>query len=251
MDKKTGFIIGGIVVVFALMIGFNVWQNAQNRTEYSDYKLSKIIELSDQKDFSSYDFTKIIPADENSGNLPENIEGDPNAPIIITEYADYQCGFCAPMNPHIVKLVQEYDGKVAVIMRTYILDYHQNGVAAASAANAAAIQGYWKEYKDLLYANQNEWAYANISQRQQLFENYFKQVSKNQGDLEKFRHDMQSEAVAQKIAFDRGIGSEIKIGGTPWFYIDGEHVESDKGTTQAQFADKLRKVIDQKLAQAK
>lgn len=251
MDKKTGLIIGGIFAIFTLLIGFSIWQNSQNHTEFSDYKLDKIIELSNQKDYNGYDFTKVIAANDNSGDLPENIEGDPNAPIIITEYADYQCDFCAPMNPHIVKIVEEYDGKVAVVMRTYILDYHQNGVAAASAANAAAIQGYWKEYKDLLYANQSEWAYSNTKQRQQQFENYFTQVSKGQGDLEKFRNDMKSEAVAQKIAFDRGIGTEIKIGGTPWFYIDGEHIESDKGSTQSQFADKLRKVIDAKLAQLK
>ena len=57
---------------------------------------------------------------------------------------------------------------------------------------------------------------------------------------------MKSDAVKQKIAFDMGIGDKIDVGGTPYFYLDGEWIEN-KNMTQAQYADKMREVIDAKL----
>ena len=124
MDKKTWIIIGAIVAIFAGVIVTSILQN-QSNTNYDQYDLATIID-----------------ANDDSGNLAENIDGDPNAPVIIYEYGDYQCTACAPINPYISEIIEEYDGKVAVVLRTYIMDYHQNGTAAASAANAAAIQGF-------------------------------------------------------------------------------------------------------------
>ena len=145
MNKKTGIIIGVLVVAFLALVGVSLWQKSQEASEMGDYRLSTITDLIDQKDKQGvfadgkYDFTKVIPANEDSGNLPENVNGDPKAPVVIVEYADYQCDYCAPMNPYVNKIVEEYDGKVAVVMRTYILSYHNNGVAAAAAANALGL----------------------------------------------------------------------------------------------------------------
>ena len=115
------------------------------------------------------------------------------------------------MNPKINALVEEYDGKVAVVFRTEIMDYHQNGTAAASAALAAAKQGYWQEYKDLLFTNQNDWYYSDVQQRQSQFEEYFTKASGGKGDLAQFREDMGSKEVSQNISFDAGMADEKKI----------------------------------------
>lgn len=143
-----------IVIAFVIaVVGLFVWLGGRGRIDYSGYNLSEV-----------------IAADENSGNIEEMIEGNPDAPVKIFEYGDYQCTACAPMNPKINALVEEYDGKVAVVFRTEIMSYHQNGTAAASAALAAAKQGYWQEYKDILFANQNDWYYSDSQRRQQQFE---------------------------------------------------------------------------------
>ncbi len=247
MNKKTGIVIGVLVAAFLALVGITLWQRSQEKVNLGTYSLEEVTTLADSKNFDGYDLTKVIKADENSGNMPENVNGDPNAPVVIIEYADYQCNYCAPMNPYVNKIVEEYDGKVAVVLRTYILSYHNNGVAAAAAANAAALQGYWKEYKDLLFANQDEWFYSGEAKRQEQFERYFASASNGEGDLEKFREDMKSDAVKNKIAFDLGIGNKIDVGGTPYFYLDGEWIENSGGLTQAQYADVLRKAIDAKL----
>lgn len=257
MNKKTIFIIIGIIAIFSALIGISIWQkDSENSTstDYNDYKLSTIKDLSAKIDYSSLDFNSIIPASDATGNFEENIIGDKNAPILIYEYADYPCSYCAMMNPLLNKIVEDYNGQVAVVFRSYILSYHeQNGIPAASAANAATLQGYWKAYKDILFSKQDDWFYSTGDKLQNQLETYFEQVSDGKGDLAKFREDMKSAAVAQKIAFDRGIGETIKIGGTPWLYLDGEWINNKKsaddtaGLSPLEYSNRIRSLIDQKL----
>lgn len=231
--NNTGLMIGGIVGIVLAFVALIAITQLQNKADI---------------DYGAYDLNSVIAADENTGGLAENVDGDPDAPVLLYEYGDYQCTACAPMNPHINELLEEYDGKVAVVFRTYIMSYHDNGVAAASAANAAAIQGYWKEYKDLLYETQNDWYYAEGDERQQMFEQYFEQVTDGKGDLEQFRQDMGSKEVAQKIKFDAALSERVGLEWTPSFYLDGELLDQ-RNITTSEFMDLLREKIDAKLAE--
>lgn len=231
--NNTGLMIGGIVGIVLAFVALIAITQLQNKADI---------------DYEAYDLNSVIAADENTGGLAENIDGDPDAPVLLYEYGDYQCTACAPMNPHINELLEEYDGKVAVVFRTYIMSYHDNGVAAASAANAAAIQGYWKEYKDLLYETQNDWYYAEGDERQQMFEQYFEQATDGKGDLEQFRQDMGSKEVAQKIKFDAALSERVGLEWTPSFYLDGELLDQ-RNITTSEFMDLLREKIDAKLAE--
>lgn len=257
MNKKTtiAIIIAAVVAIFAL-IGLSLallppsHKPQDDQTFVATYELSNIRALADNIDYNQFDLNTVINNNPAAGNLPENVKGDSSAPVLIHEYADYQCSYCALMNPYISQIVEDYKGQVAVVFRTYILTYHQNGVAAASAANAAARQGYWAAYKDLLFANQDDWFYSTGDELQGQLEAYFYAVSDGKGDLKQFRTDMASEAVAQKVAFDLGAGSEMEIGGTPWFFIDGEWIEN-KNMTPAEYAQKIRSAVDAKLKTSK
>ena len=231
--NNTGLMIGGIVGIVLAFVALIAITQLQNKSDI---------------DYEAYDLNSVIAADENTGGLAENVDGDPEAPVLLYEYGDYQCTACAPMNPYINELLEEYDGKVAVVFRTYIMSYHDNGVAAASAANAAAIQGYWKEYKDLLYETQNDWYYAEGDERQQMFEQYFEQATGGKGDLEQFRQDMGSKEVAQKIKFDAALSERVGLEWTPSFYLDGELLDQ-RNITTSEFMDLLREKIDAKLAE--
>ena len=172
--------------------------------------------------FESYDFYSVIEPTKDNGDIGDHVKGNAEAPVLIFEYADYQCPGCASINPKVNKAIEELDGKLAVVYRSFLLSYHQNGTAAASAAEAAGLQGFWKPYMDKLFAEQSEWEYASASNRTELFDKYFKDVSGDKGDVEKFNQDMASEAVSKKISFDMGVGRRVGVEGTPAFYIDGQ-----------------------------
>ncbi len=231
MDKKIWIVIAAIVAVFGVVITISMIQKSEEN----------VISVN----ANDYNLNEIIPASAASGDMPENVVGDPDAPVKIYEYADYQCEGCAAMNPYLNKLVEEYNGKVAVVYRGYVLSYHQNGTAAASAANAAALQGYWKPFKDLLFANQDDWFYATASERQPLFEKYFEEATGGKGDLTKFRKDMQSSKVAQKISFDRALSEKRGLEWTPYIWVEDERMEREE--MGAKFMDNARAKIDAKL----
>lgn len=258
--KKRGFSVAGAIVVVLILaaVGVGTWLVIDGNNKATNY--------------DNYDFTSIIKGDEHNGNIDDHIITDKNGtytgrPVYIVEYADFQCEACASLNSRVNQAIDELDGKLAVIHRNYLLSYHQNATAAASAAEAAGLQGYYREYGDKLFTEQSEWKYLSGSKRTATFEQYFTEVTNGQGDLEKFRQDMSSDAVSKKISFDMGIGKRIDIAGTPAFYIDGQWIDwadSDKtGTdsvtingetiswegaqTGANFTNLIKKIVEAKL----
>ena len=216
MKKMKGFSVIAVIIIVAVLavIGvgaFLVIDGNNNATEST-----------------KYDFYSVIAPDKHNGEIGDHVKGDPEAPVLIFEYADFQCPGCASINPRVNKTIEQLDGKLAVVYRSFLLSYHQNGTAAASAAEAAGLQGYWKEYADKLFLKQSEWEYASSSDRAELFNKYFEEVTDGKGDLEKFNKDIASDQVSKKINFDMGIGKRMDIGGTPAFYIDGQLIAWNK-----------------------
>ncbi|MBQ1540014.1 thioredoxin domain-containing protein [Candidatus Saccharibacteria bacterium] len=221
MKTKSGFSIAGIIAgitatIFVIVASILVINANNNATNYNNY-----------------DFNSVIEPDEHNGHIGDHIKGDKDAPVIIFEYADFQCPGCASINTRVNKALEKSDDKLAIVYRNYLLSYHQNGTAAASAAEAAGLQGYWKEYADTLFKNQAEWEYATPSERTTLFNKYFTEITEGHGDLEKFNKDIASENVSKKISFDMGIGKRINLPGTPSFYIDDQRIDygNEKGSS--------------------
>lgn len=214
--------------------------------------------------YEDYDFNTIIEGNKDNGEIGDHVKGNVDAPVVIFEYADYQCPGCASINPRVNKVVEQLDGKLAVVYRNFLLSYHQNGTAAASAAEAAGLQGYWKEYADKLFAEQSEWEYASATERAEYFDNYFMEVTDGKGDLDKFHEDTESDAVSKKISFDMGIAKRIDVAGTPAFYVDGQWINwGDAGSVEINgktiswdsarsgenFGKLIKEIVEAKLAE--
>lgn len=215
MKKYSGFSVVGVIAVIAVIgfVGFATWLVIDGNNKATN--------------FNDYNFYSVIAPDEHNGNIGDHVKKDKDGtyngePVYIFEYADFQCPGCAAINPKVNQVIDELEGKLAIVYRNHLLSYHQNGTAAASAAEAAGLQGYWKEYADKLFTGQSEWEYKSGSERTEIFEKYFIEVSGGKGDLEKFRKDVASDEVSKKISFDMGIGKRMDIEGTPAFYIDGQ-----------------------------
>lgn len=260
MKKYSGFSAVGVIVAIIVVvgfIGFATWLVIDGNNKATN--------------FDDYNFYSVIAPDEHNGNIGDHVKKDNDGtyngePVYIFEYADFQCPGCAAINPRVNQAIDELDGKLVIVYRNHLLSYHQNGTAAASAAEAAGLQGYWKEYADKLFTGQSEWEYKSGSERTEIFEKYFIEVSGGKGDLEKFRKDVASEEVSKKISFDMGIGKRINIEGTPAFYIDeqlipwsakeggsvtvdGKTITWNAQLSGSEFVHILKKIVEAKLGE--
>lgn len=202
---KKGIIMGAIIL--AAVVGIICIANSKT-DPYKDMDADSIIESS-----------------EVTGSIGEKIVGNPtDAKIIVYEYADFGCSHCADWNRKINNLIEKYDGKIALVFRSYDIGQFKNSLKAASAATAAQIQGYFKEYKDLLYSNQTEWFYEDGADLTEILSNYFNEASKGTGDLNKFKEDMKSDPVRARLRFEQNMGKKVDLAGTPTFRINGETI---------------------------
>ena len=235
MKKGMSNVVAAILVVLGIVavVGGMIWIAVAKNASKVDY--------------SKYDVNTVITANEDNGNIGDHIKGNPDAPVKIFEYADYQCSACATVNPRVNKILDEYGDKLAIVYRNFLLSYHQNGTAAASAAEAAGLQGYWKEYADKLFTNQSVWANASGESRTDIFLDLFRSVTNNAGDEAKFVADMKSENVKKKLNFDSGISGKIDIPGTPAFFLDGERIDFSSAKNAEDYYKIFREKIDAKL----
>lgn len=181
--------------------------------------------ISNNEKPSGDDYCRILEASEENGYIADHVKGPADAPVVIFEYADFQCPGCASVNPLVNKAIEELDGKVAVVYRNFLLSYHKNGTAAASAAESAGLQGYWKPFADLLFANQSEWESASPSERTALFKGYFLKASDNKGNVDEFLNNITSENISKKISNDMKMAKAVNLQGTPALYIDGKLID--------------------------
>jgi protein-disulfide isomerase len=93
----------------------------------------------------------------------DHVLGDPDAPVTVMEYGDYECPYCAAAAPVLRRLVAESEGAVRLVFRNYPLpDVHPHALTAALAAEAAAAQGAFWEMHELLFDRQDRLSDADL-----------------------------------------------------------------------------------------
>ena len=145
MNKRFWAIIGVVIAAFVGMLLFFAVNRGEQPVDYGRYRRDVIKKLASEIDYSQYNPDTVIAADENNGEIAEKMVGDENAPVVIYEYADYACSHCAEFDRQVSQILADYDGKVALVFRGFVLQC-PNSMITGAAANAAAIQGYWKGY---------------------------------------------------------------------------------------------------------
>ncbi|RUM40108.1 MAG: hypothetical protein DSY80_10800 [Desulfocapsa sp.] len=112
--------------------------------------------------------------------------------------------------PLLEQVLEHNPDTVKIVFKNMPLNFHKQAAPAALAAIAAGNQGKFWEYHDELFATPK------------LNNNSFDAIAKKIGlDLEKFKKDMKSPAVQQKLAKDLLEAKEAGVNGTPTIFIDG------------------------------
>ncbi len=83
--------------------------------------------------------------------------GPVDASVTFMEYADFQCPYCAQLDPLLKKLMATYPKDVRLVFRQYPLSIHDKALVSAQVAQAASLQGKFWEMHDLLFNTQTTW----------------------------------------------------------------------------------------------
>lgn len=99
----------------------------------------------------------VTPPQVNRPDVDFNAAGDPNAPITITEYSDFQCPYCRIFFENTEALLMERyveTGTVYFVYKSVGAFIGSESKAAAEAAYCAGDQGKFWEMHDILFSNQ-------------------------------------------------------------------------------------------------
>ena len=175
------------------------------------------------------------------GAEPAHTLGPANAPARLEEFGDFECPPCGMFHPILVEMHKEFGDKLHITFREFPLTPpHQHAVAAASAAEAAGMQGKFWEMHDLLYDRQKAWK-TQFDVRP-VFEGYAKEIGI---DVEQYKRDLVSEYVAKRITLDGSRGHSMGVTGTPTVFLNGREVPFESLP-----ADQLRVIIQREIASA-
>lgn len=188
----------------------------------------------------------ITPAFTNIPQPNANNMGDPNAPVKITEFSDFQCPACKVFHDQtFAQFVKAYveTGQVYYTYRSMGLWIGQESVDAIEAAYCAGEQNKFWEYHEVLFANQGA-ENAGLLTRKQLLA--FGEVVPDL-EMQAFTECMKDNRFADAINADRANGNAAGVQGTPSFLITAPG-KAPKLATGALPFESLKKEIEAALA---
>jgi protein-disulfide isomerase len=166
----------------------------------------------------------------------EAIRGTKGAPLVLVEYSDFQCPYCARGFETVLKLLEKFKGKIQFVYKHLPLDFHPQAMIASQYYEALRLQSEEKAFAfhDKLYKDQGKLKNG---------EAFLKDLAKSVGgDMAKLAKDINSEAVLKRIKEDEEEAKKFNFQGTPGFVFNGVPV---RGAYPAehfeQIAEELKK----------
>jgi protein-disulfide isomerase len=171
-----------------------------------------------------------IPVGESPARGPDT------ALVTIVEFSEFQCPFCAKVEPTLDTLRETYGGKLRIVWKHNPLPFHKDAVPAAQLSIEAHRQkgdeGFWKAH-DLLFKNQQKLSEQDLI-------GYGATLGLSAAGVRR----AVTSASHPLINADQGLADDVKAGGTPHFFINGRRL------TGAQPLEKFKTIIDEEIVKA-
>lgn len=164
----------------------------------------------------------------------EPARGPAKAPVVLVEFSDFQCPYCARSQTVLQQIKEAYGDKVRFLFKHLPLDMHKDARRAAEASLCAAEEGKFWELHDWMFANMNQ-----LSEPQLIA-----QATTLGLDVERFTSCLTGGGKAEQVNADMMAARELGITGTPAFVVNGRMVMG------AQPFEAFKEVIDDELARA-
>lgn len=213
--KQSPYLIPGAIIVAGLIIAGAVVLG-------QNFKLAPKSQKTPSVD-SSTEVSQPAPPRTSKTEIEvtekDHIRGNPEAPVTIVEYSDFQCPFCQRFHPTLQQVLADYPDKVRWVYRHFPIDQiHPQARPAAEASECVAEQkgndGFW-QFADALFENQSR-----------LGESLFKELAQNLGlDMAQFDACFSSRKYQERVETDLQEGISLGVRGTPGSFVNGELVE--------------------------
>jgi protein-disulfide isomerase len=183
------------------------------------------------------DPSKAVMAKIKTDGVP--FKGPKDAKVVIVEYSDFQCPFCAKgYNALEQQVLKQYEGKVKFIFKHYPLPFHNWAEPAAIAVECAKQQkpdAFWKLY-DWYFQNQAQVNLQNVKDK------VWEQLAPLGLDKAKWDDCYDNKKTQAEVKAQMAEGQAIGVTGTPAFFINGRKLVG------AQPAEQFKAIIDDELA---
>lgn len=144
------------------------------------------------------------------------IDGEPyigpeDAPIVIVEFSDFNCGFCRRFHQETLDaLLGEYPDQIRFVYMDFPITSQESYYAAQAAQCAFEQEKFW-EFHDLLFS-------GALPLGSEAYETYALELGL---DSEELLTCIESERYAEAVSSDASFASNLGLTGTPSFFING------------------------------
>lgn len=189
-------VLGVVIVVAVAIVGYSIATNSVGTAATEPVELEGI---------------------ENPARLIELAQGvemgNPDAPLTMLEFADFQCPGCASFATQVKPMINmSYidAGQLRFVYHDFPLEQHRNSFLASRSARCALDQGLFWEYHDLLYQDQPRWAAA--ANPISMFVEHARGLG---ADVATFESCVNSDMHADVVTANLILGQQLGVSGTP------------------------------------
>ena len=137
--------------------------------------------------------------------------GPADAPVVIVEFADFQCPYCSRAADTLEKVREAWPTQVRVVFRHYPLSFHALAPPAARAAICADAQNRFWPVHDALFAGSAS-----------LDDSGLRAAAQTAGvDMKTWETCLGAPETSRRLEADKHEGTALGVDGTPAFFVNG------------------------------
>ncbi|MDL2309936.1 DsbA family protein [Parabacteroides sp. OttesenSCG-928-B22] len=165
----------------------------------------------------------------------DHVLGDLNAPVVLIEYADFQCPYCKRASNVLREAKRIMGDRLTIVFRHFPLQkLHAHAVHAAIASETAGGQGKFWEMHDALFEHQDQLDDRSLVE-------YAREIGL---DVRRFEMRFGEDPYFHKVNRDYESGLQHGVDTTPTFFLNGKKYEGD--WMSDRFIDYLQTLADER-----
>ncbi len=163
-------------------------------------------------------------------------KGNPDAPVQVIEFGDFQCPGCRAFATNVLPTLQSEYIEPGLVRLTFydfpLTSAHSHAVLAARAARCAGDQDRYWDYHDVLFGRQTEWSAERTA-----VDDFIGYAGLLDLDTNAFESCLKSDRFAAEVSASARLGRELRVSSTPSVFVNGTRVQSNSAEAVSALID--------------